>query len=337
MKQSIFMTLSVIFSLTGILQANPADIYPTGKVDMVDFAVFTAAWLGDNTPTANWNPDCDISDPSDGFIDEIDLEVLAANWLWTALDDMVWVYIEDPGVDDTGDSVPGHEAFNGYMSKYETTNAQYCLFLNDAIASGDITVSDNRVYGANGSNDGADFVGEKYCDTFAADSDSQIIYNGGVFIIRSRDGYDMSNHPVVEVSWYGATAFCNYYEYRLPTEWEWQAIADYDGSYDYGCGTTIDQSKANYFDGDYANPLALSSDPYTTPVDYYSSYGYGMNDMAGNVWEWTSSCYYVDCDFGYRFIRGGSWCNYASYCTVTYRILDDPFGPGSTIGFRVCR
>jgi len=95
----------------------------------------------------------------------------------------------------------------------------------------------------------------------------------------------MADHPVGEVSWYGATAFASYYGWRLPTEWEWQAVADFDGTYIYGCGTTINQSKANYYDGGYANPLGLSSYPYTSPVDYYASYGYGMNDMAGNVWE----------------------------------------------------
>lgn len=245
---------------------------------------------------------------------------------------MVWVYINDPGV-------PGHEAFDGYMSKYETTNTQYCRFLNAALASGDITVRSNRVYGANGSNPGADFVGVIYFYINALSLYSQIAYDNGRFNVLHRDGYDMSNHPVIAVSWYGAAAFCDYYCYRLPTEWEWQAVADYDGSYTYGCGTKISQSMANYYwsGGNHCNPLGLSSYSYTSPVGYYPDYGYGMCDMTGNVWEWTSSCYYVDCDFGYRFIRGGSWCNYASYCTVTYRILDDPFGPGSTIGFRVCR
>src|SRR4030042_4854812 len=69
--------------------------------------------------------------------------------------DIEWVYINDPGV-------PGHEGFTGYMSKYETTNAQYCEFLNAALASGDITVSGNDAIGASGSNSGADFVGQLY-------------------------------------------------------------------------------------------------------------------------------------------------------------------------------
>ncbi len=149
----------------------------------------------------------------------------------------------------------------------------------------------------------------------------------------------MSNHPVVEVSWYGATAFCDYYGYRLPTEWEWQAVADYDGSFTYGCGTTINQSKANYYlgGGNWGNPLALSSLPYTSPVGYYPAYGYGMNDMAGNVWEWTSSCYDSDCSLGDRVPRGGSWYYFDAYCTVSRRHYADPYITGNVIGFRVCR
>ncbi|MCP4343417.1 MAG: formylglycine-generating enzyme family protein, partial [Desulfobulbaceae bacterium] len=166
----------------------------------------------------------------------------------------------------------------GEISKYETTNAQYCQFLNEALASGDITVTNDIVYGANGINSGADFVGENYFDTYAADSDSQITFDGNTFSVRirqdtSNNDIDMSNHPVVEVSWYGATAFCNYYGYRLPTEWEWQAVADYDGSYTYGCGATIDSTKANYYSN---NPLNLASYPYTSPVDHYPSCGYGV-------------------------------------------------------------
>jgi hypothetical protein len=141
------------------------------------------------------------------------------------VDDIDWVSINDSG-----------GGFTGQMSKYETTNAQYCQFLNAALASGDITVDgDNMVHGANGSNSGADFE-EAYYDLAGAGWDghgvpnggaARINYSGGAFAVDS--GFD--DHPVTYVSWYGATAFCNYYGYRLPTEWEWQAVADYDGSY----------------------------------------------------------------------------------------------------------
>jgi len=305
-----------------------------GEVKGSDFLALKNSWYkcyGD----PNYNPCADFD--RDGCVGGADFLTLKSNWFQSVPADctpgdpweiyLVWVYIDDPGVS-------GHESFAGYMSKYETTNAQYCEFLNAALVSGDITVNSNLVYGANGSNGGADFVGEIYFDTYAALSYSQITYSAGTFSVRSRDGYDMSNHPVVHVSWYGATAFCNYYGYRLPTEWEWQAVADYDGSYIYGCGTTIDQNKANY---GYANPLGLSSFPFTSPVNHYSSYGYGMNDMAGNVWEWTSSCYYAACDYNYRVFRGGGWSYYDHNCTVSYRNSSDPSTANYHLGFRVCR
>jgi len=276
-------------------------------------------------------PACPSADlTGDCFVDYEDFALMAAQWLTSdpcVPSDMVWVDINDPGVS-------GHEGFVGEMSKYETTNAQYCEFLNAALASGDIYVSDNIVYGSNGSNSGVDFVDEIYFDTFVAEDYSQIDYNdvSGSFSVRTRDDYDMSDHPVVVVSWYGATAFCNYYGYRLPTEWEWQAVADYDGSYTYGCGTTIDHSKANYGS---SNPLGLPSDPYTSPVEYHSSYGYGMNDTAGNVWEWTDS-WYSD-SHSYRVLRGGGWYNIDHACTVSYRGYINPDYAYYGVGFRVCR
>jgi len=315
------------------------------KFDLADLAIMTQTWLLDCSLTPDdpactpldidgdgfdVTTDCNDNDatiypgapeiPNDGIDQDCDGEDATE-----IIIPITWVTItNDPGVS-------GHEGFTGEMSKYETTNAQYCQFLNVALASGDITVgTDNIVYGADGSNLGADFVGEIYFDTYAASSYSQITYSEGVFSVRSRDGYDMSNHPVVEVSWYGATAFCEYYGYRLPTEWEWQAVADYDGSFTYGYGTTIDHSKANY---DLDNPLNLYDRPYTSPVDYFDSYGYGMNDMAGNAWEWTNSIY----SSSYRVIRGGGWYTSGLNCTVSGRYDYYPDLSSNSIGFRVCR
>jgi len=303
-KKTFIIVSLIVFLFSGgsSLAACPsADLNGDCRVDMDDFAIMASQWLDEFHPDPNG---------------------------------MEWVYIEDDGSgmkDENGDPI-SMGGFNGYMSKYETTNAQYCQFLNAALASGDIYVSNNRVYGANGSNGGADFVDEIYFETYAYSQYSQIAYSGGVFSVRSRDGHSMNSHPVVKVSWYGAMAFAGYYGWRLPTKWEWQAVADFNGSYNYGCGTTIDHSKANY--AKY-NPLGLSSYPYTSPVDYYSSYGYGMNDMAGNAWEWTSSLW--DPSYSYRVIHGGSWFVNDYYCTVSNRTSDDPGDTSDGIGFRVCR
>jgi formylglycine-generating enzyme required for sulfatase activity len=264
-------------------------------------------------PSADLTGDC--------IVNLKDFAKMAEQWLTEGIQEIVLVYISDPGVS-------GHESFKGQMSKYETTNAQYCQFLKAAKASNQITVyTDHVVYATSDTSHS-----QPYFYTNAASSASQITYSGGTFSVLSRDGYNMANHPVVMVSGYGATAFCNYYGYRLPTEWEWQAVADYDGSYTYGCGTTISKSKANYYDNGYANPLGLTSSPYTSPIGYYPASGYGMCDMAGNVFEWTSSTY----SGSYRIIRGGSWYTYDYHCTVSYRYYYYPYYAANYIGFRVC-
>ena len=225
---------------------------------------------------------------------------------------MVWVSIIDPGVS-------GHEGFDGQMSKYETTNAQYCQFLNAALASGDIMIHNSRVLGASGSNSGADFIERLYYNLAGPGDDyggaARINYTGSSFTVDS----GFANHPVTYVSWYGATAFCNYYSYRLPTKWEWQAVADYDGSFIYGCGTTIDNYMANYRGS--TNPAG------TTVVGAFGTYGYGLCDMAGNVCEWTSTD---------SIVRGDAW-NFFYPCTVSWGTIYAIDGATYWIGFRVCR
>lgn len=235
---------------------------------------------------------------------------------------MEWVTISEAG-------------FTGQMSKYETTNAQYCQFLNAALASGDITVSGNDAIGANGSNSGADYAGQLYYDGdgtgWTGDGANnggavRINYSSGVFSVDS--GFE--THPVTYVSWYGAAAFSDYYGYRLPTEDEWQAIADYDGSYIYGSGTTINNSMANYFGSDHPDG--------TTEVGHFGTYGYGMADMSGNVWEWTSSISIYGGGGSY-VTRGGAWDCSGDF-DVEVIDNEDYALPGLTAcggGFRVAR
>ncbi|MFC1761473.1 formylglycine-generating enzyme family protein [Planctomycetota bacterium] len=233
--------------------------------------------------------------------------------------DMVFVLINDPGIS-------GHEGFNGEMSKYETTNAQYCQYLNAALSAGLIAVYMDVVYAASDTGHV-----QPYFETYAKDGDSQITYSGGSFRVRNRDGYTMVNHPVVEVSWFGATAFCVYYGYRLPTEWEWQAVADYNGSYTYACGATINYSNANYSD---RNPLDLVSYPHTSPVNNYPAYGYGLHDMTGNVEEFTTNSYPNE---EFRVIRGGKWSTLLNQLRVSERKYNRMNTTNGLIGFRVCR
>jgi len=229
---------------------------------------------------------------------------------------LVFVDINDPG-------------FCGRMSKYEVTNAQYCDFLNAALASGDSTVNDIDIYGSSGSNSGEDYIGERYyrCDGsgytgYGATNGgaARIHYSEGAFTVDNRFG----DHPVTYVSWYGAMAFCSYFGYYLPTEDQWQAVADYDGTYTYGCGETIDPGIANYRHSEHPDG--------TMPVGSFGVYGYGMSDMAGNVWEWTSSSLGSN-----RVFRGGSLGSVDSDCAVSIRGDGIPYANYYDIGFRVCR
>jgi formylglycine-generating enzyme required for sulfatase activity len=228
--------------------------------------------------------------------------------------DMTWVNINDPGVS-------GHEGFTGQMSKYETTNAQFCEFLTAAKSAGVITVSGNDVIGASGPYSGKlyyNLAGTGFTNDGAINGGAaRINYSGDSFSV----GLGFENHPVTYVSWYGATAFCDYYGYRLPTEEEWQAVADYDGSYTYGCGTSINNTMANYFGSNHPDG--------TTSVGAFGEYGYGMCDMAGNANEWTSSIYSGD----YHVMRGGAWNDYEDRCAVSFE-HSAPL-PNAYIGFRV--
>lgn len=266
-------------------------------------------------PSADLTGDCQV--------DLADFAVLAANWLDDGgILDMAWVMIDDPGVS-------GHEGFHGMMGKYLVTNHQYCEFLNQARATGDVTYAGGLVKGAFGANKGEDFVGAVYFNTtgvglttgpYVNAGASRIHFNGTTFTVDS--GFE--NHPVTYVSWYGATAFCNFYGYRLPTEWEYQAAADFDGTYIYGYGPTTDKNKVNC--SQTRNPDG------TTVVGTFGFYGYGLADITGNLDEYTASE-----DGWKRVLRGGGFTADVTICKITSRLLSDPAGVHYTRGFRVVR
>ncbi len=133
------------------------------------------------------------------------------------------------------------------------------------------------------------------------------------------------NHPVVEVSWGDAQAFCHWTGLRLPTEQEWEKGARGTDGRAYPWGNQDPNASLCNFDRNIGD---------TTPVNRYSGGAspYGLLDMAGNVWDWCEDWY--DSNKKYRVLRGGSWGNARNHVRSALRPRSTPDDRVSLIGFR---
>ena len=132
------------------------------------------------------------------------------------------------------------------------------------------------------------------------------------------------DHPVEKVNWYEASQYCQKLGKRLPTEWEWEwaARAGTDSEF-YWKGSSPDEfawHKGN-------------SQKQSHPVGQKKPNGFGLFDMAGNVWEWTAS----DHENGGNVLRGGSWRNSENSLASSKRILGLPIYRFHYVGFRCAR
>ena len=201
---------------------------------------------------------------------------------------------------------------NFAISQTEITNSQYCKFLND---------KGNQTEG-----------GETWLDI--NDVHCQIEKRNGTFYPKSGNG----NYPVIEVTWYGARAYCKWAGGRLPTEAEWEFAAKAGSNYKYSGSNNIDD--VAWYDS--------NSGSGTHEVEQKQANGFGLYDMSGNVWEWCNDWYGSYSSSSqtnpkgansglYRVIRGGSWNYGASFLRVANRNYSSPSYSYSYIGFRLLR
>ena len=105
------------------------------------------------------------------------------------------------------------------------------------------------------------------------------------------------DHPVVQVSFEDAQAYCEWIGGRLPTEaeWEFAARGGLEGAANAWGDEPVDATRANTWQGRFpAQNTADDGYAHAAPVASYPPNGYGLFDMAGNVWEWCSDLYRPD-------------------------------------------
>jgi formylglycine-generating enzyme required for sulfatase activity len=193
---------------------------------------------------------------------------------------------------------PVHRVFLDafYMDVYEVTNARY-----------------------------ADCVSAGYCEPPKSGESSART--------RYYDNPVYADYPVIYVTWEMAKMYCEWRSGSLPTEAQWEKAARgglEQKDYPWGNQSPVCQkgalNGARFFD----YPKCKDTD--TTRVGSYKSNGYGLFDMAGNVWELVNDWYQIDYylsspgnnptgpDSGnYKVLRGGAWHTDKGYIRVAYR------------------
>jgi len=215
-----------------------------------------------------------------------------------------------------------------YMSINETTISMYVDFLNEK--------------GKNGSGWNDRMANEKRCGISKTGNKGNYQYE----CVEGRE-----NYPITYVSWYDANNFLQWCGLSLPTE------AMFEKAFVGGIYLDGDQKKSipninperkypwgdevPYQGGIYRCNYAGDEDGFSNlaPVGYFSKFPspYGINDLAGNVSEWTqdwySTTYHIGLD-GFRMIRGGSWLAEPFACDAISGATQFPIKESSIMGFR---
>ena len=245
----------------------------------------------------------------------------------------------DPNATDY--ELPQHKMFLDafYIGKAPVTVAQFAAFVN---ATGHKTTAEQYGHGYH-------LVKNQWEAIEGAHWRNSL---GGESIVQQK-----RNHPVTLVSWYDASAFCDWvtrlthHHVELPSEAEWERAARGIGGFIYPWGNDKPTDKLCNYNSNIKD---------TSPVGKYSPQGdspIGCSDMAGNVIEWTRSLWGRDInapEYPYpyskdknereniqgpedvrRVVRGGAWDDESESVRSAYRFSNPPISRNNLQGFRV--
>lgn len=225
-----------------------------------------------------------------------------------------------------------------YIDRYQVTNAQFARFVEE---TGYVTTAERGNQGG-------------------------WVYEAGYAQMRHVPGANWRhplgpnssiegcmNHPVVMVSWHDANAYAKWAGKRLPSEAEWEVAARSGLKPDKNAlaDPSVDAT-ANVWQGEWPSKnLMLDGYFYTAPVNAFHPNKWGIYNMVGNAWEWTSDVYTEDANERVssdlkkerfdlderRVARGGSWFCSANNCggfRLGYRGKSAPWDAYNNVGFR---
>ena len=277
-----------------------------------------------------------------------------------------------------GAAMPEHpitltESF--YLAEHEVTNQEYISALQWAYENDLVTVAGDWVQ-AHGEN--LVDLGDQSCGELFFDSELEVFYlqaGSGDYgswgpAFAYPEGYDPADHPVKQVSWFGAACYCDWLSmqqelppfyngdwsvtpehdpylavgYTLPTEAEWEHAARYQDGRRYPWGDAApDCDHANFWDGHFC--VGWSSPVGSLPA---GDSQLGLQDMAGNNWEWCNdwwdNFYYTESPLvnppgpatgDDRLLRGGFWSYTGEIIQSASRGYIEPVHTGYYVGFRV--
>jgi formylglycine-generating enzyme required for sulfatase activity len=198
------------------------------------------------------------------------------------------------------------------------------------------------------------FAVGKFAVTF--DQWDACVADGGCNGYRPPDHWGRGNRPVINVNWNDATAYAEWLSgktgkaYRLLSEAEREYVTRAGTTTPFWWGSSITPNQANYDgNGTYAGGPKGENRQRTVPVDNFEANPWGLFNVHGNVFDWTTDCWNAsnqgnpgngnaratgDCSL--RVVRGGSWYFIPLYLRAAYRYRS-PFARSLSVGFRLAR